>query len=477
MLSPGSAPLDPTGGLFVQTVTAATSGPRYYAVTWTAAAGTESRGITPGANATTTPIVGSIAPPLPIWQAPNGALPAPNACAGRRLVLSLHGRGGGATAGPTPSAVNCLWFGDATQGWRAGLAFKFMLSVQPDTVVITPMDRVWIGRAVTESKDQRDHCPAINTWWFGYNEKIRQTTHTNPVSAPNYTERYLLGLLRWAQGYLGCDANATYVKGGSMGGSGAVALALHFPDVFAAAQAQVPVYSCTRPGQGSATRIECMCGPLQGTASTTVGGVAVLDYLNGARNLLAATLDTPPIFATNGRQDGSIPWENNPPFYAAAAQARQAFAVYWNNGAHGMSEEAPADVKAWGSMLYRYRLNQSYPVFTACSTDRNYGQGNPTDGDLEGWINRGLTWEKLEDTADRYALTVLAAYPALTYPVTLAVTPRRVQHFKPAPGTALVVAAGNGQPRTLVVDPDGRFTVPEVVVGDAAGTRLTIRRQ
>jgi dienelactone hydrolase len=477
VLRAGADPLDPAGGLFVHTVTEATAGPRHYAVTWTASDGTESREITPGANATAAPIDGSVALPLPVWQAPNGTLPAANSGAGRRLVLSLHGRGGGVTAGPTPSSVNCLWFGDATQGWREGLAFKFMLSLQPDTVVITPMDRVWIGRAVTESGDQRDHCPAINTWWFGYNENIRQTTHTDPVSAPNYTERYLLGLLRWAQRYLGCDPNATYVNGGSMGGSATVALALHFPDVFAAAQALVPVYSCTRPGQGSATRLECMCGPLTDKRTATVGGATILDYLNGTRNLLAASGDTPPIFATNGRKDGSIPWENNPPFYAAAEQARQAFAVYWNNGDHGMSGQAPADVKAWSSTLYRYRLDQSYPCFTACSDNRNYGKGTPTDGDLEGWINRGLTWEKLEDTADSYAITILADYPGIAYPVTLAVTPRRRQHFKPAPGTTLVVVSGDTEPRTLTVEPTGRFTITGVAVPGAAGTRLTVRRQ
>lgn len=473
----GQPPLDPSGGLFVHTVTPETAGQHYYAVTWTPTGGSEVRDLAGGRNVTPEAIMGTVSPPRPIWQPPGGALPVPGSCVGRRLVLSLHGRGGGVTAGEKASAVNCLWFGDATQGWREGLAFKFVLTVQPDMVVITPMDRAWIGRPVRESKDQRDHCPAINTWWFGYNAEIRRTTQTAAITAPNYTERYLLALLRWAQRDLGCDANATYVKGGSMGGSGAVALALHFPDVFAAVHALVPVYSCTRPGAGSATRLECMCGPLAGKTAVTANGVPLLDYFNGARNLGAAVGDTPPIFATNGRTDGSIPWENNPPFYTAANAARQAFAVYWNNGAHGMSDQAPADVKAWGSHVYRYRLDASYPAFSDGSDNRRFGQGDPADGDLEGWINRGLDWQDVEDTPETYAITLTAAYPGIQYPVTVSVTPRRVQRFRPAPGSELQVDAGDGAPRAVTVAPSGLFTVPGIRISGPEGTRLVLRRR
>ncbi|NLF17008.1 MAG: esterase family protein, partial [Lentisphaerae bacterium] len=433
-LGPAEMPLDPSGGLFVHTVTAETAGPRWYAVTWTDASGREHGEVLAGVNATTAAVEGAEAQVRPFWQGAEGALPGPDSASGRRLVLVLHGRGGGVTAGERASAVNCLWFGDATQGWREGLPFKFHLSLQPDSVVITPMDRVWVGRPVLESKDRRDHCPAVSTWWFGYNAEIRRTTQTGAIVAPNYTERLLLALVRWAQRDLGCDPGATYVRGGSMGGSGAVALALHFPEVFAAVLAQVPVYAMTRPGSGSAVRLECVCGPLGADPAVTADGVPLLQYFDGPRNIQAASADTPPIFATNGRRDASIPWENNPPFYAAANRARQAFAVYWNNGGHGMSGEAPADVKAWSDAIYRYRLDTSYLAFSECSDDRRYGHGDPADGDLEGWINRGLGWSGLEDSAEVYAVTVTADYPGVTYPVSVAVTPRRRQSFRPPPG-------------------------------------------
>ena len=376
----GSDPLSPAAGLFVHTVTRDTAGPQFYAVTVSHPSGEEDLTLLPGRNSLASAVEGRVEQPLPVWLG-KGGLPARGSAKGRKLCLRLHGRGGGATAGSRKGRVNCLWFGDARQGWREGLAFKFHLDVSTDLVRITPMDRVWVGRAVTESRDGRDHCPAINTWWYGYHSEIYKTTSTPEAVAPNYTERYLIGLVWWAQAYLGADANQTYVTGGSMGGSGTVAMALHFPHVFAAAYAQVPVYSCTRPGKGSAVRLECMVGSLRDRKVVTSDGVPLLDYMNGAANMRKAKGDVPPIFSCNGRRDGSIPWENNPPFYRAANGARQAFAVFWNNGKHGMAREAPADVRAWAGRMYSYRLDQSYLAFTNCSDNRDYGNGDPKEGD------------------------------------------------------------------------------------------------
>lgn len=96
-----------------------------------------------------------------------------------------------------------------------------------------------------------------------------------------------------------------------------------------------------------------MVGSLKDRQVVTGDGVPLLEYMSGERNMLNAKVATPPLFACNGRQDGSIPWENNPPFYAAAARARQAFAVYWNNGPHGMQGECPADALEWENGIYR----------------------------------------------------------------------------------------------------------------------------
>jgi len=472
VIETGAAPLDPRDGLFVHTVTSADPPSLYFAVTTRSADGVEDRTIVPGRNALRSGISGKPALIQPVWLSSSPA-PTAGVCKGKGLTLSLHGRGGGGTAGKRRSAVNCLVFGDATQGWREGLASKFQLSIGVDNVTISPMNRTWVGRPVSESKDRRDHCPAVNTWWYGTNERIYETTLTEQTVCPNYTERYLLYLVRWAQEHLGTEAARTTIRGGSMGGSGTVAMALHFPQVFAAAYAEVPVYSCTKPGSGSAVRLECTCGPLDKPAFTAEG-IPLLDYMNGALQMANATVDTPPIFATNGRQDGSIPWENNPPFYAAANSARQAFSVYWNNGQHGMSRDAPADCRAWSKQIERYRLDQSYLVFTNSSDNRNYGNGDRADGELEGWINRGLGWKDLMDTPREYAVTVTAVYDGITYPVTVDVTPRRIQRFRLRPGDVVLVRIGPAPAIELTVDRHGLLTIPAVAVAGPDGTRVCL---
>ncbi len=462
VIAHGGAALDPASGLHVHTVTPAMAGPRYYAVTW-------SGGPTPvpGASSLTSPCLAEPGQPLPVWL---GDTPAPQrqSAQGKALIIALHGRGGGVTAGPNARPANCLWFGDRDQGWREGLPVKFHLSSTGDAVTLTLHDRVWANRPVRESPDGRDHCPAISTWWFGYNQNLPVTTDTTEIIGSNYTQRYIIALIEWAQNWLGTDPNQTFLTGGSMGGSGAIALALHFPKVFAAALAHVPVYAytwetCSTSQAATAGRIACPMGPLKGRTAKLLDGTDLLQHLDGARNI-ATREDTPPIFATNGRSDASIPWNNNPPFYRAANNARQAFAVYWNNGAHGMSSSAPDDVKKWHELFRKYRLNQCFPAFANCSDNRDFGNGDPENGDPEGWLNRGLDWHTVTDQPNRLAMTITANYPGITYPVTVDVTPRRIQAFKTAPGDTLLLQVNQNQPLTYTVPPSGLLTVTGLMI-------------
>jgi len=475
-LATAAAPLDPRGGLFVHTVAEGERGPLYFAVMATGPDGAESTLLVPGRNTLERPVLAEPAPVEPIWLGP-GPAPARGAGKGKSLRLSLHGRGGGRTAGPRAQKVNCLVFGHARQGWREGLPFKFWLGIAADTVVVRPCDRAWTGgRPVLESRDRRDHCPAVATWWYGYNRRIYETTKTAKVVAPNYTEEQLLWIVRWAQRHLGTDPARTTITGGSMGGSGTVSMALHHPHMFAAALATVPIVAYTRPGKGSAWRLECVFGPLDRTA-VNHDGVPLLDHMNGAVVAAAARADLPPLFVTHGRSDRSIPWENNPPFYRAMGRARQALWVHWNNGTHPTAHrDAPADVKAWAARLARFRLDESFLAFTRCSDNRDPGNGDPTDGDIVGWINRGLDWKDLVDTPGEYAVTVLTAYAGLKLPVTVDVTPRRVQRFRLKPGEAVTARVGSAPPLRLRADASGLLTVPAVAITDARGTRVRLTR-
>jgi dienelactone hydrolase len=456
-------PLDPNTGLHVHTVDEQTSGAAFFAVAW------DKQLI-----ATSNPINAKQERVSPVWT---GSEPAPEKdCAkGKALRLVLHGRGGGGV-----SNTNYTFFANKEQGWREGLAFDFKVNFGKDVVDIVPMDRTWINRFVKESADSRDHCNAINSWWFGYNTNINETTNTPEIIVDNYTQKWILAVLDWANEYLGTDPNRNYLTGGSMGGSASIAFGLQFPERFAALYAMVPVYEYTWEGCSTsksltAARLACACGPMKTTTAKMTNGQNVLDYMNGRLNIANAKADTPPIFATNGRKDASIPWNNNPGFYDAANKARQAFAVFWNDGNHGMTSQAPDDVKAWNSHIFKYALNKSFPAFSNSSDNKNYGNGTPEDGDLVGWINRGMDWINLIDTKDKYQITIIANYPGIVYPINVDVTLRRRQQFLPKPGDKLNLDI-NGKTQAFTMPNDAILTIPRVAITSPEGTTIIITK-
>jgi len=455
----GGARLDPSGGLFVHTVRKEMSGRLFFAVTRNGEA----------QILASTSVAAEPGQVQPIWQH-DGQPPVPGAGRGKPLWLNLHAKSG------VIANSEYLVFGDATMGWREGLPFKFSVTVRGEEVLVRPTDRVWINRPHTEAAD--GGTPAIWTFWYGYNSNIYDRKLMANGVPTNYTERRLLWILDWVRRYYQPDPTRWYCSGSSMGGCGTVSFGWRHPELFAACHARVPIVSYTYLGNASAKRLEpsCWTGTIPSDLKTNEGA-PLLERMNGAKFAAETTDDLPFLFLIHGRRDDSIPWENNPPFYRALSAARHGFAVYWDNGTHPTSgKDAPADVKAWEERFRQLRRDESYPAFTNTSSDRNPGNGAPDDGDLIGWINRGMTWKDIEDTPNRYAITILADYPGLRYPVRTDVTLRRVQQFKVRPGEKLKVCIGDANPIPLAADATGRITVRGVVIPSPDGVRLRVSR-
>ena len=466
-------PIPASGGLHVHTpINRKETGKRYFAVSC------RDQGKTAGFTALKKPVDVRMAP-IQAIQIAGKKIPRGSG-KGRPLVVNLHGRGGGVGVDSKGRALGThLFFTDRTLGWREGLPFKFTVSIQsrPDRVSVTFYDRVWIGRNMSpkEYSDSRDAAKAISTFWMGYDPKIAESLLGPEYICDNYTERLLLYLIRWVKDYFQTDPAAVYIVGGSMGGTGAVQLATHFPKEFAAIKAHVPIYSYTwKPsqvgGNTSAWRMQCSVGKFtKQNPAKMPDGTGLLDYLNGTKNIAHPETDMPAIFACNGRLDKSMPWANNPPFFAAADKARQFLSVYWNNGAHGMADEMPGDMKRDMDLasLFRFRLDSSYPVFSKCSDNRDPGNGDIKDGDLIGWMNRGIGWKTLADEPGIYKIKLKIAHPEIRYPVTSDITIRRRQKFRPAPGQSVQVKI-NGQKtiKPIRLDKYGQLTVPNVTFAD-----------
>ena len=478
----GGARLDPTSGLHVHTVGKNEVGPGCYAVTTVNAAGEEDRTVVAGGNALRTPVAQEVAPIQPIWQG-EGQGVAPGAGKGKPLHLQLHAKGNRA-------ACQYIVFGDATHAWREGIPFMFDINVGADSVALLPSDTLYVGRGFkrTPEPPSGEVC-GIWTFWYGSSDRIPQPDQIDQGTPTNYSERRLLYEIAWVQQDLETDPQRTYCSGSSMGGCGTMSFAYRHPEIFAAVSAHVPIvaYNPGDPAKGqtlgwhdNTVRLRPFCGPLSLVCSD---GMPLAERLDATAFVLAYPGDLPFLVISNGRQDTSIPWHNNPPFYRALQTQRQGCLVAWNDGTHPEVDNLlPADVKTWQTKgLLRFALNRSFPAFSNASRNHDPGNGDNTSGDIVGAMNRGLNWTDPVETAERYEVRLTYDLEPADLPLTVDVTPRRCQAFKLAPGQTCTAvnldAAGQEvQAQRLQADRFGLVTFPQFKLTQAEGNRLVLSR-
>jgi hypothetical protein len=268
-----------------------------------------------------------------------------------------------------------------------------------------------------------------------------------------------------------------------------MSFAFRHPEIFAAVSAHVPIvaYNSGNPDKGvslgwhdNTFRLEYFCGPLSLISSDGLPLKQRLDSTDFVENHAG---DLPFLVIANGRQDRSIPWHNNPPFYRALQDARQGCVVAWNNGTHPEVDDLlPADLKEWKSTgLMRFALNKSYPAFSRCSRNSNPGNGDNNDGDIEGYMNRGLNWDDPAESAERYELTLRYDLDETDLPLTVDVTPRRCQAFSLEPGQPCtgqnIDSSGRAiQSVALRADRYGVVTFPAFQLTGKQGNRLVLKK-
>jgi hypothetical protein len=504
----------------------ASSGAGYYAVTTVSPAGAENAVDFSAANATGA-IAEQVADPLPVavsvagnagghvflqymdlarwnptFHAPNpgngyygldpgdpavaGALqyaytysvgePSPGACGGTvpavvPLVVNLHGWGGN-TYGPAlgPSEYYC--------------AFE-----------LRPVD-------VSE------------TWWFGFARALDYRTGAVPQAGDtvvNFTEQRVLrmvyDLLRHPTLGPRVDRERQYVYGHSMGGSGALALALRYPEVFAAAYASEPMTNYRTSGDGGGVDWRGDVAPKWGAPSLNLpvqlagpggwaqhlaahNGTSVWDWQNHHANVTARAADEMvPLGVAHGRADDVIEWATQGrPAYAALDASRRAWGGAVTGAGHSWQGYAglPPNLAPDASLVpfagFGVRLHETVPGLSAAS-------GNPplppANAGPELGYNQTLAWSASWDPWDGPPLDGVREWRMSLRTTdgldqSVDVTVRRAQQFRPAAGTSVewenrrvsdgaVVGAGS-----VTVDAAGLVTVPAVAVGPG-GNRLWLR--
>ncbi len=177
------------------------------------------------------------------------------------------------------------------------------------------------------------------TWWFGFAQGNDYRLHSQPAAGDtivNYTEQRVLrmvyDLVRDPSSPVAVDANRVYVYGHSMGGSGALALALRYPDVFAAAYASQPmtnIGASTYDGGFFTTNAAFKWGapalnlPVKlsapggwGTALQGSNGTGVWGWQNHQRAVQVRRADAAPFGLAHGKDDTTVDWQTQAvPFY------------------------------------------------------------------------------------------------------------------------------------------------------------------
>ncbi len=477
LIREGGEPLDPQDGLFVHTVGPGEPRRAFYAVTMTVN-GSEDTRLKIGINSLAQPVDQKCQPIQPIWLGAPGDKPVPGSATGLPAVMSLHGRGG-------REKVSWLAFGGPETGWREGLPFKFHAIITDRHLQLTPTDRTWVGRTLSESWDSRDHfSPAIDTFWYGYSDRIFDRDSMAIGTAVNYTERRNLWLLSWARSYFRPDSTRMVLEGGSMGGCGGLSWGLRHPELFCAVVSDVPLVGYFGPEWGgSEKRLTAFCGPLDRPCNDNPSLRQRMDSRTVLSEAAGCGMDLPFIVISNARQDMSIPWQPNPRYYRMLDSTRAGCVVAWDNRDHAtcMSDPDPW-FRKWHDPLWLASVlprDRAYLAFSRASQNGDPGDGDPVKGDSLGFLNYGLEWSDILDQPERFEATVSFAGAGQPFPLSVDITLRRVQRFRVTPGARvrLIERGADGSEKMNFIglaDSSGHVTFQGFRLESRDGARLVV---
>ncbi|MBQ4592357.1 MAG: prolyl oligopeptidase family serine peptidase [Clostridia bacterium] len=294
--------------------------------------------------------------------------------------------------------------------------------------------------------DCRQHA---NDWWWGGNSahdvigEGREGTEKQPV------ENRVVATIEWVMEHYPIDRNRVYAVGNSMGGSGALGIAMCRGDLFAAVKANVPAGVC---------HMTARCG-LDSDAPEAPEGFRLPD---------------PPVLVDYSAQNDG--WsKGHEILYRRMREKKYAVLGYWGMFGHENNNDR---IRAVNDLvhsfdLFRIRLNEAYPVFTNADCDDPLPWSD--DGSIihenAGQINSFFRWDKAVETETdvKIPLRLLTRdewESRVDFPVRAKadVTLRRLQICRFEAGADVTWECGS-QSGVVCVDENGLVTVPGVEIG------------
>ena len=490
-----AAPLAPEQGLFVVTVPASRLG--CYAVTSQLHGAPEDVHIVPGGNALMSPVTESLDPPRPVFQ---GTLTQGSWRSG---VYTLWTWPHDTPLFPSMSN-RASWPFDCgvTAGAPGGPAF-----VRPhqrggsftEQLVASGSPSEWVL-----GLDDYSLNSDVQTYWYGYHPGYDFTSEANlpPTTGTvvDYTNRRSLYTIRWFRRTFAIDTSSVYAFGYSLGGTYSMHLGLQHPELIVAAMSSAgkvdfSFESDPEPGSlfNSGAPMRLSLTNLWGATSTnlpTTEGLPVYSVMNDD-SLAVRAAGGGAAFIVNfaGRHDMTVGWAEKRGFYSATEASRLGGIEFWDNRDH-VGSVCPGALAPMLDLryLYRFRSNLSWPAFSRCSANGDPGDFTATTGDSVGTLNGYMDWDPALVDSDSHwevvlrtrGLTTLWGQLPAPESLTVDVTPRRVQRFRPAPGVPVTWTATRLSDGTQVqsgsvnLDELGRVTLCAVRTY-RTGTRLALQ--
>ena len=463
VIEEGGKPLPPWSGLAVHTVRK--DGKAYYAVVATDEKLNPVSRVVPGKSATIDAIEEKVAPiqPIKLYDSKSrGIYSAQTSITGQKglpLRVELHGsQGQGGGAGDYGDYY--LYFATPQMGYRDGLPGVFSVEERREKA------GNYLLLRVREAIEHPSGTRAMETYWFGYLCVPQHASHQEPRAYP-FTERRQEWIIDWVIKKYAVDPERITASGGSMGAWGSTTYALRHPERFAAVYPNRP--RTRQPGLPSLAGM-----PAKGKSVFMDDGKA--DYftrMDMVRFAADHSADLPFFGWCCGRRDGFATWKEQIDMVQALTAARHGFSFAWNDGDHSSGSQPMAKVIKYYPPE-KFARNRSYPAFSNSSIDQKLRNGDPKDGDLEGGINLGFLWKDVADEERRWSVRL--SNDLAKDPMTVDVTPRRCQKFRPSAGSEFTWVTSTGLSGKAAVDAAGIVTIPRVQLRPDAEIVLTINR-
>lgn len=294
-----------------------------------------------------------------------------------------------------------------------------------------------------------------NDWWWGGNSALEVIDPGRGGVEKQPVENRIIATIKWVFEHYPIDRERVYAVGNSMGGSGALGIALCRGDIFAAIKANVPA------GVRHAADRCCLDTPVP-------EGFSIPD---------------PPIVIDYSAQNDN--WSTgHSVLYKGMREKKYALMGFWGNFGHANNNACIYEVN---DLIHSFdiasvRRTDPYPVFTSADTDDviPWAEDGSIQSETAGQVNAYFRWGQAVEGADCVSipLRLLSSdewSSRVTFPVKAAadVTLRRLQtcHFAPGSRIAWEFADESG---LVTADEHGLVTVPQLTI-EVTEKLLTLR--